>query len=832
MDPKRLLILLGWVAVGAVMTGCGEQDLYEPPNSPFDKAGQVELLSEAEDVAVLGNYAYMAAGEGGLQVVDISDPFHPELVLWEPTERYAYAIHAIRTEYPDGTIRDIAYVVEGTEGFTSYDLTAVPDSIHNYHQGATGVYAYDLCLAPPTEYVDDPHMLVVAESWKGLRIFYSSVEQPGAADQGPWVATPGYAKNVDLAGDYAYVADGEMGVTVVDLSNIRTGGLKVIFTLDTPGDALDIEVAGGHVFVADDDHGMQVMEILEDQSLELISSLALGGDCRAIEVSEGVAFLAAEDAGLHVVDVRDPYHPTHLGSVSTSYAQGISLGENNLVCVADRDDGLVVFLGPELPDDPVPPGTVSDLSTYLLSTESLELSWTAPGDDGHEGTAREYDVRWSTDPVSDATWDASQRVGHRPVPKEAGTRQSTKAENLTPGDTLYFALRAADKSGNWSEHSNVVRALMTAPTLSDGGVEPDTGSAHTVFEFTVTYQDAENDSPVVHNIIIDDSTFEMTKLEDGSSFDEGVTYRHESTLDVGSHDHFFEFDDGNGPRVTTDVAFFPQVPPPLDVAMIRIDISGGVDFAMGSAPDEPGREEDETQHPVTLTRGFELSETEVNQYLYWSVTGKSPSEIPGVSRPVEHVGWYDAVIFCNQLSAWEGLTRAYDISGVQYDPQGRISSAQVSWNRDADGYRLPTEAEWEYACRAGSTDPLANGELTFPSGCDSLDVLLDEVGWYCANADIGAGPKTQDVGGKVPNAFGLYDMHGNVWEWCWDVYGEYPTGSVTDPIGPAGFPGDKHVCRGGSWFYFARECRSASRLDYYPASRDATVGFRIARNGE
>jgi len=244
-------------------------------------------------------------------------------------------------------------------------------------------------------------------------------------------------------------------------------------------------------------------------------------------------------------------------------------------------------------------------------------------------------------------------------------------------------------------------------------------------------------------------------------------------------------------------------------------------FTMGSPSSEPGRDSDETQHQVTLTRSFYVSQYEVTQSEWESVMGWNESDFRGSSRPVERVTWYDAVSYCNKRSQAEGLTPAYTITGASYSGN-HIVSATVSWNQSAAGYRLLTEAEWEYACRAGTQTAFCNGGIT-NIYCDPVDPNLNQVGWYCGNA----GSTTHDVGGKSPNGWGLYDIHGNVWEWCWDWYGSYG-GTVTDPTGPGS--GSDRVLRGGSWGCYARYCRSAFRYGSTPGARTDDLGFRLARN--
>ncbi|MDP6803534.1 MAG: formylglycine-generating enzyme family protein [Gemmatimonadota bacterium] len=246
------------------------------------------------------------------------------------------------------------------------------------------------------------------------------------------------------------------------------------------------------------------------------------------------------------------------------------------------------------------------------------------------------------------------------------------------------------------------------------------------------------------------------------------------------------------------------------VAMEFVLISAG-SFMMGSPGAEPGRDSDEAQHEVTLTRDFYMATHEVTQEEFLAVLGTTPSYFSrgGGECPVEQVDWADAVRFCNALSDSEGRTRCYS---------GRGSGTVCDF--DADGYRLPTEAEWEYACRAGTETALSIGEAR-ELECGG-DPNLDAVAWYCGNA----GGRAHLAARKAPNAWGLYDMHGNVWEWCWDWYGEYG-GPEADPKGT--LSGLGRVIRGGSWCFDQRDCRSASRSYGDPDFMVNRVGFRPVR---
>jgi formylglycine-generating enzyme required for sulfatase activity len=235
---------------------------------------------------------------------------------------------------------------------------------------------------------------------------------------------------------------------------------------------------------------------------------------------------------------------------------------------------------------------------------------------------------------------------------------------------------------------------------------------------------------------------------------------------------------------------------------------------MGSRPDEPQRDTDEQRHRVVLSRPLYLSETEITQQQWTAVMGENPSYFAADDRPVERVTWRDAIRFCNRLSEWEGLRPAYSVQGTA-----------VTWDRAAAGYRLPTEAEWEYACRAGTRTPFATGACLSPAQAN-YDGGKPFPG--CPSGRVRG--RTRPVGKFAPNAWGLFDMHGNVWEWCWDWYGSYEEGRTTDPTGPPS--GSKRVLRGGSWLKAAEFCRSANRSRYDPNSRTYDIGFRVARWAE
>lgn len=233
---------------------------------------------------------------------------------------------------------------------------------------------------------------------------------------------------------------------------------------------------------------------------------------------------------------------------------------------------------------------------------------------------------------------------------------------------------------------------------------------------------------------------------------------------------------------------------------------------MGSPTSEEGRAEDEVHHRVTLTRDFQMQTTEVTQAQFLKFMGYNPSGFTkcGQGCPVEQVNWHEAAAYCNALSDRASLGQCYECNGSGQDVTCS-SSKRYTTPYACPGYRLPTEAEWEYAARAGRMES-RHGDL-------------NAVAWYEDNSSN----TTHRVGGKRASAWGLYDMLGNVWEWCHDWYGAYPTGAVRDPDRPEARRREKAV-RGGSWDYRARTVRAAHRTWNPPQNRDISVGFRPARS--
>lgn len=256
-----------------------------------------------------------------------------------------------------------------------------------------------------------------------------------------------------------------------------------------------------------------------------------------------------------------------------------------------------------------------------------------------------------------------------------------------------------------------------------------------------------------------------------------------------------------------------------EIEMIFVD---GGNFMMGS---ENGKEDEKPLHVVILD-SFYMSKYEVTQKEWQAVMGNNPSFFVGENHPVESVNWYEAVEFCNAYSEMKNLKPCYKINRETKDKMNLNRKDKYCWKIEcdwkADGYRLPTEAEWEYAARGG-----VKKSRTAFSGSNNIN----EVAWYLKNAGNEELPDygTRDVGLKMPNDLGLYDMTGNVWEWCWDWYGPYDGKKVKNPHG---IPyGKEKIRRGGSWHVKMKRSTVTTRNFRSPGHRSTHYGIRLVRCG-
>ncbi len=287
-------------------------------------------------------------------------------------------------------------------------------------------------------------------------------------------------------------------------------------------------------------------------------------------------------------------------------------------------------------------------------------------------------------------------------------------------------------------------------------------------------------------------------------------------------------DADSGPGAdATEAGTTDTVPPPKKVCPHGwCTIKAGT-FTMGSPKTDKCREHGvpkETAHKVTLTKDIEMMDTEVTQADFMTVMGFNPSQFQtcGLACPAEQVTWHQAAGYCNKLSQLHKLTPCYTCTGSGKTTKCALTTAaQGAKFYSCLGYRLPTEAEWEYAYRAGTTSAVFAGTIT---DCLNNDNNLDPYAWYRHNSQF----KTHAVGDRNPNPWGLHDMGGNVWEWCHDLYvGDLGTTAVTDPVG--GTTGDMRIIRGGSWGNMPQVLRSANRSRVGLTYSDHRIGFRCVR---
>ncbi|WP_461245849.1 formylglycine-generating enzyme family protein [Treponema sp. R6D11] len=403
---------------------------------------------------------------------------------------------------------------------------------------------------------------------------------------------------------------------------------------------------------------------------------------------------------------------------------------------------------------------------------------------------------------------------------ELSYQDNTTFSGLTSGTTYYVYARSKSSTNYNAGTPNVSDGITTFIAVTLNSVTANGSSTQTTTQLTLTF------SAAITGLAASDITITGVTVTKGTLSNSGSVY----TLPIS------EFNAGGTLTVSVSKSGYTISGSPKEVTiyvfMEMVTITGGT-FTMGSPTNEPSRNTDETQHSVTLS-GFKMGKYEVTQEQYQAVMGSNPSNftsaVAGESNtpgklPVEKVSWYDALVFCNKLSVMEGLNPVYSINGIT-DPSFWITnnggtipaSDNATWNavvmdKSKNGYRLPTEAEWEYACRAGTTTAYNTG-----------DTISENTGWYNNNSSS----KTHQVGLKPENTFGLYDMHGNVLEWCWDWYEDYSSGTQTDPTGVA--TGTYKVKRGGSYYNASNVLRSACRYVDVSYSQGLYSGIRVVRS--
>ncbi len=506
---------------------------------------------------------------------------------------------------------------------------------------------------------------------------------------------------------------------------------------------------------------------------------------------------------------RGPKHRSWLLGLAVALVLASACGDDD--CVTDAGDTVA-------------PGVVTDLSIVSLDSTSALLRWTAPGGDGLAGLAAAYDLRRSNQIRSEGGWLEALAIPTG-APREAGEAESLRLNGLEPESLYACALRARDEAGNWAQFSNTV---VRPPAGAGRDLVPSVSRLD--FGFLRIGEEVER-SFRLHNL--GSTTVAIDFL---------VT-----TPDYALPGGLGPFLLAPGDTLLVPVLFRP-VAPGGRPGTIRIFPGASVTcrgtgadniwsphealvpagrYRIGTPPEEPGFYPGEIDHEVELTRAILVWNHEVVQQEWVRIMHWDASRPDGAFLPANNLTWFDAVEFCNRMSIRDGLFPAYAMTDVRRAGD-HIVSAVVAWSPSANGHRLPTEAEWEVACRAGTATAFYSGEITVtgPGDCVTPDRRLEAVAWYCANS----GGRPQEITQKAMNAYWLYDTLGNVSEWCWDWYLDYDGSFEIDPQGPS-FGSDR-VHRGGSFALAPVFCRGGSRAADRPGEPRMEIGLRLVRNAE
>lgn len=523
-------------------------------------------------------------------------------------------------------------------------------------------------------------------------------------------------------------------------------------------------------------------------------------------------------------------------------------------CSNDDDEGIA------RPPDSVPPAQV-ELRIHSITATSVELSWQAPGSNGmYGGAASAYEMRHSNAELTEENFAQATLVSGIPAPDDPRSSERLTIDNLTPGQTYFFALRTRDGTGNWSPISEVINFSMPPvtgfPLLMEGDLLTKAGTVTTSFVFRVMARSEDEGVAVedlVPEVVIGTETAYPMHLVSVSQTGDAL-FEFATNLEIGEYDHYFRLMDGTGQEV--------QLPSPgtWNGPSVVGEIHYGIDYIEAPAgallmgnPDPRCSQIERPQHEVTLTNAFYFGRYEITNSQYCeALTWAKSQDLISISSdyervyhvasgqlllrmapreeevlhgirytdengftpvefrenwPATHVTWFGAAFYCNVLSWWEELAPAYDVRTWNNVPNRRPY--------EAEGWRLLTEAEWEYLAQYDDGRVYATGNATPRPGIDG-----NFAGVVGHPSPIGSYP-------DGASALGALDLIGNVYEWCNDWRGSYEEGALTNPVGATS--GSSRAVRGGSWGSGTDELHVFFRYALRPGNALDGLGFRCAR---
>jgi formylglycine-generating enzyme required for sulfatase activity len=807
---------------GASLSNLSSLQLTGPLTLGMDpvRVGGYDTAGNAYGVAVAGNYAYVADYAAGLQVIDIGTPANPQRVGGYDTVGWALGV------------------------------------------AVSGNYAY------------------VADYAAGLQVI--NISNPANPQRGGGYNTTGYALGVAVSGNYAYVADDAAGLQVINISNPanpqRVGGY------DTTGYAYGVAVSGNYAYVADDAAGLQVIDISNPANPQRVGGYDTAGNALGVAVSGNYAYVADGSAGLEVIDINNPANPQRVGGYDTAGSARAVAVAGNYACVADNTAGLeILTAGPvatmagivranifagdaagltNLNAAQLAGGTLADAR---LSANVALLGANQAFTGTNVFTAGSVGIGTATPRAGlEIERGTVNAAALRLTSASAGHGSGLWLENRSGGVTNTWSLYAASAGTLTLANQQLLKGALVVTTnlnVGIGAANPGQllqvgdasvagsegmirlGSHSPTNNFFRTWdigvpQTGGDLSGAGYSFVIDDTVYGndpefMIKYGTGRV---GIGRTNPvSALDVNGTVTALAFV-GDGAGLSNIPAAAVVTAPP---GMVLIPAGA---FTMGATTNDTDITDAATVTATVSAFYMDVNLVTFSQWqsvYYWatehSYTFKNAGAGKAANHPVQTVDWYDCVKWCNARSEQAGRTPVY-YTGAGFTTVYKTGEVTVYPNWSANGYRLPTEAEWEKAARGGLsgqrfpwgnriTQNLANyygrtADISYDLGPDGYNPI-GSVG--------GTDPSTSPVGSFAPNGYGLNDMAGNVYEWCWDWYGTpYGQPTTVNPTGPAG-PLSYRVLRGGTWYGSADLTRCAYRDFNSPGGDYVLIGFRCVR---